>query len=130
MTFIVSAYLNRRFTRLIPSCVLAALIGGTYLAAVLLHADSQPGSATAVDLAVVALEALLFPFAREINFRLTWPLRSSMPVLIVPLPVLGAFYVGKAVMFVVLVSVAIPLGIVGFIYLGLTEHRGDGYRLR
>ncbi len=129
MNFIGRAYLNRRFTRLIPSCVLAALIGGIYLVVAIIHAGSQPGSATAVDLVVVAFEALLFPFAREIYFRLTWPLRSSMPVLIVPLPVLGAFYVGKAVMFVVLVSVTIPLGIVGFIFLGLTEHRGSGYRL-
>jgi len=77
---------------------------------------------------VVALEALLFPFARDLL-----PVDVAAAVVHAgpnrPPSCPGAFYVGKAVMFVVRVSVAIPLGIVGFLYLGLTEHRGAGYRL-
>lgn len=78
---------------------------------------------------MVAVEALLFPFAREIYFRLRWPLRFSMPVPIVPLRVLGAFCAGKTVTLVVLVSVEISLGIVGSVYLDITEHRGVDCRL-
>lgn len=109
--------------------MLAALVGETHFAAAIIHASSQPGSAAASDLVAVALEALLLSVRAGVYFRLAWPLRSSMSVLIVQLPVLAAFFAGKAVMFVVLVSVAIPLGIVGFIYLGLTERRRAGNRL-
>lgn len=131
MKFIGRAYLNRRYTRLVPSCVIAGVVAIAFLVSLpSLHAQKTEPLGIAIDLALIALQTLLYPFARETYFRLTGPIRASMPLLIVPLPILAAVYIGKLFVFLLLVAVAVPLGIVGFIYLSISEYRGtSSYRL-
>lgn len=132
MKFIGHAYLNRRYTRLVPSCVMAGAIALAYLVAVpAFHGSTNAVTlgGTVIDLMVVALQGLLYPFARETYFRLTGPLRQAAPTLILPLPWLAGLYIGKFLVFMAVLSVTIPLGFAGFLYLSVTERRGEGYRL-
>lgn len=130
MKFIGRAYLNRRYTRLVPSCVIAGAITLDYLACLpAFHGSTYTVTlgGTIIDLLVISLQALLYPFARETYFRLTGPMRRAAPTLLLPL--LAAVYIAKFLVFIVLVSVTIPLGLAGFVYLSVTEHRRAGYRL-
>ena len=77
----------------------------------------------------IALLAL-YPLAREIYFRMTRPLAEGLS----GVGVIGMFLVFLVIiiriwLYMVVWVVSIPLGILGFFYLAITEATGKGYRL-
>ncbi|MBF4623166.1 hypothetical protein [Clavibacter sp. VKM Ac-2872] len=129
MSFVLGAWLNRRYTRLPSSMVLGGIPG---VAIIVMEASSSTTKAPShfVLLSMVMLvQTITYPLAREAWFRLTQPMREGLgswtiPLLLVPVVFALRFYV-----YVVIWAFAVPLGVAGFVYLAVGERAGRGWRL-
>jgi len=141
-SFVTAAWLNRRWTRssssillgLIPTVLLVAsggrlpVIGPALVEAGLLTSSSAPVVA-GVTAAIALVNLLLFPFAREMYYRTTMPIREGLAGTMV----FGWLYlvvvVCKIAMFLVIWAVSIPAGLLGLLTLGEEDRRGQGWRI-
>lgn len=129
MEFVLGAWRNRRYTRLPSSLILGALPGALFLTLV---ASSSPGTDLLAFLFIVpflALQAVAYPLARETWFRVTQPLREGIGEWTLPLPVALIFFGVRFQVYLVVWSLAIPMGAIGFAHLARGERAGRGWRL-
>lgn len=141
-SFIGGAWLNRRWTRSSSSVLLGLfpagllimsggklpVVGPALYDAGLLEEATEPYVIVAVIILAVA-NVLLFPFAREMYFRATGPLREGMS---------GSYAFGLMFLVVTVCRIAmmfaiwclsIPLGLFGMSALGEEDRRGLGWRI-
>ncbi|SDR75681.1 hypothetical protein SAMN04489751_0344 [Brevibacterium sandarakinum] len=125
--FITGAWANRRHTRLISSLILAVLPLGAYYFV-------EGSSRLSADLTVIGILTSIsilafYPLAREVFYRMTQPIAEAFTGFFVIgwLLVLIVFVV-RILMYLLIWVTSIPLGILGFFYLAITEARGDGFR--
>lgn len=125
MKFILGAWANTKYTRPTSSFILTLVFWGGLLA--FNYAMENPA-----DLSIwiwAGINALLFPIARETYFRLTGPIRDGLAGIVLWGPLFLIALVLRLTVFVLLNFFAIPLGILGFIYLAIQESKGQGYRV-
>lgn len=142
LRFIVGAWLNLRYTRLISSLILAVLPIVVYYSFNDFFGDWTAGfdpvagfNRLTADLNLVGMLtgiALLvfYPLAREIYFRTTRPLAEALTGLsVIGFLLVFLVFIIRIWLFMVVWVFSVPLGIVGFFYLAITEASGRGYRL-
>ncbi|RBP64917.1 hypothetical protein DFO66_10523 [Brevibacterium sanguinis] len=131
------AFANRKSTSLTATLVLDLILTALWFWPLVSEHSWAPVSLVGLDGSEFAvwsgfgvLNALLYPFAREIYFRLTgfiprittWGGDSSWQVLSVMLVIL------KLAALIYTWLLAVPLGAIGGVYLVIQEHAGRGYR--
>lgn len=128
--FIGGAWMNRRYTRLSSSLILGVLVAVGFL--VLVWPKTDPAgwqTAAMIQLSVwAALNAVLYPLARELYFRLTQPLREGAGLMLVGGILLIIVWIAKLTIFLLLWMLAVPIGVIAFIYLAITDAAGKGWR--
>ncbi|RZU62851.1 hypothetical protein [Zhihengliuella halotolerans] len=131
MKFVIGAWANRRYTRLTSSLVL-----GTFFAALIawpvrggLDASDDPGLASGVWIGLGVLNVLFAPVARELYFRATQPIREGLSGIVVSGPLFIVTLACRIGAWVLLNLFAIPLGLVGVLYLESQDRAGRGWRI-
>ena len=76
------------------------------------------------------LNFVLYPFSREIYFRLTQPIRVAIGGIIVWGWVVFLLWFVRLAIFAYIWLLAIPVGLVGLVYLATQEAWGKGWRIR
>ena len=129
-------WLNRKYTSLTSSIMLGAALTIAFCAfPYIVVEDAQFSFAnlfTEYRLIVwFALANFLFyPFSREIYFRLTQPIRVAIGGIVVWGWVVLILWVVRLAIFLYLWLLAIPLGIIGVVYLAAQEALGKGWRVQ
>ncbi|GAA1849020.1 hypothetical protein GCM10009813_08420 [Brevibacterium marinum] len=138
--FIVGAWLNRKYTRLASSLILAVIpIVGFY--SIVDFEDWSAGFNPAAgfnrfvdDLNLVGILVgialfVLYPLPREIYFRTTQPMAEALAGLgVIGLPLVILVFCVKIWLYLIVWVASIPLGLLGFFYLAITEASGNGFR--
>lgn len=141
-SFVAGAWLNRKWTRssssillgLIPTALLALsggqlpVIGPALVDAGVLTPESAPVVA-GVTVAIALLNLLLFPFAREMYYRSTVPIREGFVGMMVFGWLFMIVVVCKIAMFLVIWAISIPAGLISLLTLGEEDRRGRGQRI-
>ena len=78
---------------------------------------------------IALVNLLLFPFAREMYYRSTAPIREGLSGIMVFGWLFLVAVVCQIAMFVVIWVVAIPAGLIGLFVLGEEDRRGLGWRM-
>ncbi|MBM6590237.1 hypothetical protein [Brevibacterium sp. RIT 803] len=141
LSFIGGAWLNRKYTRLVSSLILAVIPLVVFYSIVDFE-DWSAGFDPAAgfnrlvdDLNLVGVLTgislfVFYPLAREIYFRTTQPMAEALAGLrVIGLPLVILVYLVKIWLYLIVWLVSIPLGILGFFYLAITEASGNGYRM-
>lgn len=128
--FIGGAWMNRRYTRLSSSLILGTVTAVGFL--VLVWPKTDPAGwqiAAMIQLSVwAALNAVLYPLARELYHRLTQPLREGAGLMFVGGILLIIVWFAKLTIFFLLWMLAVPIGVIAFLYLAITDATGKGWR--
>lgn len=141
-SFVAGAWLNRKWTRssssillgLIPTALLVLsggqlpVIGPALVDAGVLTPESAPVVA-GVTAAIALLNLLLFPFAREMYYRTTAPMRDGLAGMMVFGWLFLVVIICKIAMFLAIWAVSIPAGLVSLLTLGEEDRRGRGWRI-
>jgi len=118
MGFVVGAWGNMRYTVLVSSFLLGlplpVLVGITTFT----NASWKPENVAWFALYAVA-HVLLYPLAREMYFRLTEPIRRGIGEIYIGGIFLLVAFIFKLWIYLIISVLAIPLGLIGFAYLGL-----------
>ncbi|CBT77230.1 hypothetical membrane protein [Glutamicibacter arilaitensis Re117] len=125
MKYIIGAWANTKYTRPVSSFILAIVFWGGFLS--FNYSMDNPA-----DLSIwiwASASVLFFPPARETYFRLTGPIRDGLSGIVLWGPLFLVALALRITIFVLLVFIAVPLGLLGFFYLATQEARGKGYRV-
>lgn len=123
MEFALRAWTNMRYTALLSSFLLA-------LPLPILVAISNSSSANwSVDVIAwfvlyAVAHILLYPLARELYFCLTEPIRRGVGQMYFWGPLIIIVFAFKIWIYLIISILAIPLGLLGFAYLGLRARGG------
>lgn len=133
-SFFVGWWRNRRHTRTISSLIIGAVLSIALFKmqleqSFLMHDPDYAAYGIGITVALI-LNVLFFPTAREGYYRIMRPVHEG----------LSGFWVGGILLLIVLAvrtiflvalwAFAIPLGLLGGIYLGASEVRGNGWRVQ
>lgn len=139
--FFVGAWLNRRHTTLRSSVTISAatwvaLSTATVLAAVLPNPNPSGTVSPSIRLAgtvllmiLLTLCAIGYPAAREGYYRATQPLRPAVTAVFTRRLLALIYLPARLLIFLVLWLLAIPLGAIAAVALGIEEMRGRGWRI-
>lgn len=139
--FFVGAGLNRRHTTLrssvtISAAMWVALSTATVLATVLPNPNAsgtvEPSvrvAGTVLLLILLTLCAIGYPAAREGYYRVTQPLRPSVTAVFTRRLLALVYLPARLLIFLALWLLAIPLGAIAAVALGVQEMRGRGWRI-
>lgn len=130
--FLTGWWANRRYTRNISSLILAGAIS---IVAYAMLWKTAASDTTGPQLGLLAFATLLvlnpcfFPPAREMYFRFMRPLHEGLSGIWVFGFLVIVLLAIRAVALIAMWVFAIPLGILGGLYLGFAEANGRGWRL-
>lgn len=140
-SFIGGAWLNRKYTRLTSSLILAVIPIVVFYSIVDFEdwsAGFDPAAGfnrlvddlTLVGILVGIALFVFYPLAREIYFRTTQPMAEALAGLrVIGWPLVILVFCVKIWLYLIVWLVSIPLGILGFLYHAITEASGNGYRM-
>ncbi|MEQ4568490.1 hypothetical protein [Paenarthrobacter sp. CAP02] len=118
MRFIVGAWADMRYTVLLSSFVLALPL--PILLGIANFTKVNWDAAALIWFALYAIaHVLLYPLARELYFCLTEPIRRGVGQLYIGGLLLVVTFILKIWIYLIISVLAIPLGLIGFAYLGL-----------
>lgn len=123
MRFVVGAWANMRYTVLLSSFLLALPLPVLMGIANFTKAGWKADALVWFLLYAIA-HVLLYPLARELYFGLTEPIRRGVGQMYIWGPLLLIVFAFKIWVYLIVSVLAIPLGLIGFAYLGLRARYG------
>jgi hypothetical protein len=120
--FVLGPWRDLRYTYLLSSLALALPFPVLTLISTFQIVPTADRAVFVIIWAV--LHMLLYPLARELYFGLTEPIRRGMAGLILWGPLALAIFVLRFMVYCFLSAMAVPIGIVAFIYLSLRARYG------
>lgn len=129
-------WLNRKYTSLTSTMLLGAALTVFFCALPYVIVEDAQFSfvhlftENRLMVSFSLLNFVLYPFSREIYFRLTQPIRVAIGGIIVWGWVVFLLWFVRFAIFAYIWLLAIPVGLVGLVYLATQEARGKGWRIR